>query len=285
MTDALLVSNVLLWCLVIVLALVVLALARQVGVLHERVAPAGALMPTSGPKVGEQTQPAEFRNLAGELVTAWNWQRKVMDGEQQLAAELRRGYVSAMEQVVVSPCVQAQLDALSAGVLASGDTLTPFPVLDTPVSRTVVSIPVRSYLDGTWRALLDDGTLPHMASERRQLYDLAYERFERIEARNADAVTSRGRLLVLSQPIPLDPSVRLALLRELGEQSVRSRFQRLSAVQGMRAVDALGHTPDRAAIDAYLDASVTVNHCRAAGLPLTDVDVAMQDDGTRAPAP
>lgn len=221
---------------------------------------------------------------AGELVTAWNWQRKVAEGEQQLAAELRRGYLSAMEQVVVSPCVQAQLDALSAGVMASGDTLTPFPVLDTPVSRTVVSIPVRSYLDGTWRALLDDGTLPHLASERRQLYDLAYERFERIEARNADAVTSRGRLLVLSQPIPLDPSVRLALLRELGEQSVRSRFQRLSAVQGMRAVDTLGHTPDRASIDAYLDASVTVNYCRAAGLPLTDVDVAMQDDGTRAPA-
>jgi methylamine dehydrogenase accessory protein MauD len=68
-TDALLVSNVLLWCLVIVLALVVLALARQVGVLHERVAPAGALMPTSGPKVGEQTQSAEFRDLAGERVT------------------------------------------------------------------------------------------------------------------------------------------------------------------------------------------------------------------------
>jgi len=67
-TDGLLVSNVLLWCLVIVLALVVLALARQVGVLHERVAPAGALMPTSGPKVGEQTQPAEFRDLAGESV-------------------------------------------------------------------------------------------------------------------------------------------------------------------------------------------------------------------------
>jgi methylamine dehydrogenase accessory protein MauD len=68
-TDALLVSNVLLWCLVIVLALVVLALARQVGVLHERVAPAGALMPTSGPKVGEQTQSAGFRDLDGEPVT------------------------------------------------------------------------------------------------------------------------------------------------------------------------------------------------------------------------
>ena len=65
MTDALLVSNVLLWCVVIVLAVVVLALARQVGVLHERVAPAGALMPTMGPKVGEATQPATYPGLDG----------------------------------------------------------------------------------------------------------------------------------------------------------------------------------------------------------------------------
>jgi methylamine dehydrogenase accessory protein MauD len=68
-TDALLVSNLLLWCVVIVLAVVVLALARQVGVLHERVAPAGALMPTTGPKVGEQTVPATFRGLDGNPVT------------------------------------------------------------------------------------------------------------------------------------------------------------------------------------------------------------------------
>lgn len=65
MADGLLVSHVLLWCLVIVLALVVLALARQVGVLSERVAPAGALMPTNGPKVGDRTLAATYKDLAG----------------------------------------------------------------------------------------------------------------------------------------------------------------------------------------------------------------------------
>ena len=69
MTEALVVSSVLLWCMVIVLALVVLALARQVGVLHERVAPAGALMPTNGPKVGERTEPASLRDLQGTELT------------------------------------------------------------------------------------------------------------------------------------------------------------------------------------------------------------------------
>jgi methylamine dehydrogenase accessory protein MauD len=69
MTEALLVSNVVLWCLVIVLALMVFALARQVGVLHERVAPAGALLPTSGPRVGEPTEAAVFTDLEGRPVT------------------------------------------------------------------------------------------------------------------------------------------------------------------------------------------------------------------------
>jgi len=68
MTEALLVSNIVLWVLVVVLALIVLALARQVGILHERVAPAGALMPTSGPKVGEITEAMTLTDLGGNEV-------------------------------------------------------------------------------------------------------------------------------------------------------------------------------------------------------------------------
>lgn len=69
MSSALLVSNVILWVLVIVLALIVLALARQVGILHERVAPAGALQPTSGPKVGELTEAMSIADIHGKAVT------------------------------------------------------------------------------------------------------------------------------------------------------------------------------------------------------------------------
>jgi methylamine dehydrogenase accessory protein MauD len=69
MTEMLLVSNIVLWILVVVLAIVVLALARQVGILHERVAPAGALQPTEGPKVGELTEPLQLEDLNGKSVT------------------------------------------------------------------------------------------------------------------------------------------------------------------------------------------------------------------------
>ena len=53
MEQALVVSNVLLWIAVLALAAVVFALVRQIGVLYERVAPAGALVLAGGPKVGE----------------------------------------------------------------------------------------------------------------------------------------------------------------------------------------------------------------------------------------
>ena len=62
-------SNTLLWVLVLVLTVMVLALARQIGVLNDRVAPAGALTPTGGPKIGETTNAVQVRDLSGTEVT------------------------------------------------------------------------------------------------------------------------------------------------------------------------------------------------------------------------
>jgi methylamine dehydrogenase accessory protein MauD len=53
--SSLLVSHIILWFVVLALCFVVFALMRQIGVLHERVFPAGALMSSHGPQVGEQT--------------------------------------------------------------------------------------------------------------------------------------------------------------------------------------------------------------------------------------
>jgi len=69
MTTTFLVSYGLLWILVVVLSVLVFALARQVGVLHERVAPAGALMPTTGPAVGDLTEPMVLADMRGNAVT------------------------------------------------------------------------------------------------------------------------------------------------------------------------------------------------------------------------
>jgi methylamine dehydrogenase accessory protein MauD len=65
MTEALLVSNLILWVVVIALTLTVLALARQIGVLHERLAPMGALTMDTGPKVGTPAPSFELPTLDG----------------------------------------------------------------------------------------------------------------------------------------------------------------------------------------------------------------------------
>ena len=65
MQDALLVSTVLLWIAVVLLSGVLYALVRQLGVLHERIAPAGALVLRQGPNVGEPAPVEHAVDLEG----------------------------------------------------------------------------------------------------------------------------------------------------------------------------------------------------------------------------
>ncbi len=63
--SALAISNIVLWVLVLGLAAVLLAVVRQLGVLHERIAPAGALMLNRGLKVGDAAPVVAVADLAG----------------------------------------------------------------------------------------------------------------------------------------------------------------------------------------------------------------------------
>jgi len=69
MSGALVISQVLLWIGFVVLAVAVLALARQIGVLHERVAPVGALMMDGGIDVGDAAPKFELTDIFGRSVT------------------------------------------------------------------------------------------------------------------------------------------------------------------------------------------------------------------------
>ncbi len=69
MLTALIVSQVISWGVILALVVAVLALARQVGVLHMRVAPAGALTTAGGPSVGARSPAIPARTLEGAAVT------------------------------------------------------------------------------------------------------------------------------------------------------------------------------------------------------------------------
>ena len=63
--TALFISNIVLWVVVLALLAVVLALTRQLGVLHERITPVGALMLNKGLTVGEQAPEMDVVDLDG----------------------------------------------------------------------------------------------------------------------------------------------------------------------------------------------------------------------------
>jgi methylamine dehydrogenase accessory protein MauD len=66
--TALAISNVVLWIVVLALLALVLALTRQIGVLHERIAPAGALMINKGLTVGDPVPVVDVADLNGEAL-------------------------------------------------------------------------------------------------------------------------------------------------------------------------------------------------------------------------
>jgi methylamine dehydrogenase accessory protein MauD len=63
--EPLVVSQIALWVVVVVLALTVVALVRQIGVLHERVAPLGALSTKNAVEVGQAAPQFDVIDLAG----------------------------------------------------------------------------------------------------------------------------------------------------------------------------------------------------------------------------
>jgi methylamine dehydrogenase accessory protein MauD len=68
MLEALLISQAALWILMLVMAGLQLALLRQIGVIHERIAPIGALTLDKGPKEGESAPVFDLTDMGKRRV-------------------------------------------------------------------------------------------------------------------------------------------------------------------------------------------------------------------------
>ena len=81
MLTVLIVSQILSWLVILGLGLALLALARQVGVLHVRLAPAGALITGKGPVVGEPAPVLDVVTLDGATLAIG---KPLAEGRNQL---------------------------------------------------------------------------------------------------------------------------------------------------------------------------------------------------------
>jgi methylamine dehydrogenase accessory protein MauD len=108
-------SYVVLWLLVIALAVIVVALARQIGTLHLRLGPRGALeMDDEGPALGDTPGSFELRAIDGRTITIGG------AGEDQLLMFVSPGCM-VCEQVLPSIPVVARSGALAPYVLTDVD--------------------------------------------------------------------------------------------------------------------------------------------------------------------
>lgn len=62
--EIMFVSNVVLWVIVIALGVLTMALARQIGLLHERSAPLGAVISDKGPEVGDEAPEFDLEDFS-----------------------------------------------------------------------------------------------------------------------------------------------------------------------------------------------------------------------------
>jgi len=108
--TSLAVSNGLLWCAIMVLSLILLAVVRQLGVLHERIGPTGALMRAKGLNVGEAVPTVVADDLEGG--------RHVIGATQPHARATLLMFVSP-----TCPVCKSLLPVLKTSLIAEGDWL------------------------------------------------------------------------------------------------------------------------------------------------------------------
>jgi len=214
---------------------------------------------------------------ANEAVQDWSWRNKVEDAEARLQGDIAWTFLWDAERYATHPCVDAQLAALGRKVLESGQTLDRAPVLFANEVNYVVRIPNRPYRFPAWDSLVADGTATHFSLKRQAFLGRINDAMA--GARESQAETRRlmGRLLVMRDPIALDPVVRADLLTAVNDLRSTSDFEALNALQRMRAIADAGSAPRADVVDAFLDgsdptraaseSSGSMKFCKARGLP------------------
>jgi len=183
-------SYVVLWVLVVVLALVVVALARQIGTLHMRIGPHGALeIDTEGPPLGEPVEPFDVEDVEGSAVTVGG------PGSPQLLLFVSPG-CQLCAQVLPSVDAVAAAGGLSPLVLTDGDreeTLTSYSSRSWAAPLVPATRVAENYsIPGTpYAVILDDlgivrskGTINNL-EQMEGLIDTAQKRIEMEDEREA----------------------------------------------------------------------------------------------------
>ena len=219
---------------------------------------------------------------ANEAVQEWTWRNKVEDAEARLRGDINWIFLWSAEKYASRPCVDVQLAALGLNVLESTATLKPAPVFTVNhLSLSyVVRMPNRPYRFPVWDALLADGTASHFAPQRQAFLGRISDDMVQARSNEAETRSLMGRLMVMRDPIALDPVVRADLLTQINQLRLLTAFEALNAQQRMRRIADAGSAPTSEQVELFLNASGKnpsgsdysgmANFCNTQSFPLAD---------------
>ena len=206
-----------------------------------------------------------------------SWQAKARHATAAIRQELANHYYWSVEWRVVYPCLTQQIDQLKQRVLTSNGRLDPAPTYsERDLFAYVMRLPSKDYLDNAWQSAIVDGVSAHLDPAQRQELSAHYAQAMSLIPLTEQNNNSYQALLVLSQPIELDPMVRYSLVRTLDEMRGRVAFMDLQSGQLIDHIETLDMVPSQAATRREVERFGTFKFCRANNLPLRSFDESMR---------
>lgn len=212
---------------------------------------------------------------AEQAVEQFHWNERAAHARDALREEVEDIYYMSAERIIVTPCLNAQLDRLKADVLKPGQRKAR-PTSIAAVGPMIYRHPVRLWSDTTWQSTISEQVSSHLRDAERQAFRNFYASAATARQMNTDELATGGRLMLLATPLQLDTALRANLIETIEGERLRVNGMNLLARQLMKLADkvfpeARNVLRDQDWLNDMQRPVSTIGWCRAAGLPLAQV--------------
>lgn len=196
-------------------------------------------------------------------------EQRTLLAKDAIREELQEHYGYAYEFRVVAPCILAQIDMLEERVMTSGPRLMPSPRIRGYVNtNTVVMGPSKDYNSYAYDEAQGNGLVAGMGAETRHLLGQDYGQMRSMREVTRGNDIAYQQLLVMTQPIALDPSVRYSLLEKLSGLRGSVEFMDLIAGQLLNYIGRLNMVPTPQYARQVVKSYSTYKYCSRQKMPM-----------------